>query len=258
MWKQNLPVLLLGLCAVVPGALSQSLEAALLTAGLEAAAEFFNGLADIEEQADNSASLIVYAPTDAALAEDSNITSGGGLSRRDAAENAKQYQIVIALPVPMKRRHDSSEHGYTSDAADLLLNLQGSVYESLLSDPEVVNLGPDRNQSVVEIPTTSNGSGYHHDDDGDKDHHWHEKRCAELQVCNQGPHHHHKSFPVVFTGLGERTNVVGKDIPFDGGVIRPVDRFVTVNENLMCTPLLITLHKASSQSPSSSPKPSPT
>lgn len=63
---------------------------------------------------------------------------------------------------------------------------RGSVHESLLDGPGWVNLGPQRNQSIVE-------------------------KYAALA-----------SAPVVFTGLGESVKITASDIPFDGGVVRPV------------------------------------
>ena len=64
-------------------------------------------------------------------------------------------------------------------------NSSPTVYESLLDDPEIVNLGPGVNQSLVEKPV--------------------------------------EGVPTVFAGAGKAVPVVGDDIPFDGGVIRPVD-----------------------------------
>lgn len=65
-------------------------------------------------------------------------------------------------------------------------NSPAAVYESLLSDPEIVNLGPGVNQSLVEKPVGDAG------------------------------------VPNVFAGAGQVVPIVGNDIPFDGGVIRPV------------------------------------
>ncbi|EGO55206.1 hypothetical protein NEUTE1DRAFT_85340 [Neurospora tetrasperma FGSC 2508] len=65
-------------------------------------------------------------------------------------------------------------------------NSPAAVYESLLSDPEIVNLGLGVNQSLVEKPVGDAG------------------------------------VPNVFAGAGQVVPIVGNDIPFDGGVIRPV------------------------------------
>ncbi|KAK0701533.1 FAS1 domain-containing protein [Apiosordaria backusii] len=68
----------------------------------------------------------------------------------------------------------------------------GSARVTFLDDPTLVNLGPGRAQSIVE-------------------------RCPPDQI-----------WPVVHGGLGRNVSVVGSDIPFSGGVIRPVDGIITV------------------------------
>ncbi|KAK3485407.1 FAS1 domain-containing protein [Neurospora hispaniola] len=65
-------------------------------------------------------------------------------------------------------------------------NSPAAVFQSLLSDPDIVNLGPGVNQSLVEKPVGDAG------------------------------------VPTVFAGAGKAVPVVGDDIPFDAGVIRPV------------------------------------
>ncbi|KAL0468458.1 FAS1 domain-containing protein [Neurospora intermedia] len=78
-------------------------------------------------------------------------------------------------------------------------NSPAAVYESLLSDPEIVNLGPGVNQSLVEKPV------------GDAD------------------------VPNVFAGAGKVVPVVGDDIPFEGGVIRPVASLLEIPGSIPST-----------------------
>lgn len=69
----------------------------------------------------------------------------------------------------------------------------GDARMTFLDDPEYVNLGWVNNQSLVERPSNCN--------------------------CDGGKRQ-------VYTGLGRSVNVAGKDIPFDNGVIRPIDGLV--------------------------------
>ncbi|KAM6522113.1 hypothetical protein FALCPG4_011802 [Fusarium falciforme] len=72
---------------------------------------------------------------------------------------------------------------------------------TFLDDPAYVNLGWVNNQSLVERP-----SDYY--------------AGAKRQV---------------YTGLGGSVNVAGKDIPFDNGVIRPIDGDLTLPESISST-----------------------
>ncbi|KAJ4233276.1 hypothetical protein NW759_002057 [Fusarium solani] len=78
-------------------------------------------------------------------------------------------------------------------------NLQsgGDARMTFLDDPAYVNLGWVNNQSLVERPAG-----------------------AKRQV---------------YTGLGGNVNVAGNDIPFDNGVIRPIDGDLTLPESISST-----------------------
>ncbi|UKZ72676.1 hypothetical protein TrVFT333_000309 [Trichoderma virens FT-333] len=75
---------------------------------------------------------------------------------------------------------------------------RGSVYETLYHD-DLVLLGSGHNQSLVEryVPSAS--------------------------------------LPFVFSGLGKNAQVIGSDIPFDKGVIRPIDAVLTLPRSLSST-----------------------
>ncbi|EHK19972.1 uncharacterized protein TRIVIDRAFT_155305 [Trichoderma virens Gv29-8] len=75
---------------------------------------------------------------------------------------------------------------------------RGSVYETLYHD-DFVLLGSGHNQSLVERNVPS------------------------------------ASLPFVFSGLGKSAQVVGSDIPFDKGVIRPIDAVLTLPRSLSST-----------------------
>ncbi|GAB1312557.1 hypothetical protein MFIFM68171_02767 [Madurella fahalii] len=129
--------------------------------------------------------VIVYAPMDAALAREDNEI----LTRRTTDEEAKDTAIYFANmnSVTLKRQ------------AAVCLQSAGSTLSTFLNDPEWVNLGPGRNQSIVE------------------------KNMAFV------------SAPVVYTGLGAASKVTAGDIPFDGGVIRPVSDIFALPRNLSYT-----------------------
>lgn len=78
--------------------------------------------------------------------------------------------------------------GEDSDSAQ---SPNGTVRETLLNGSEFVNLGPGHNQSLVERNTSSLGR------------------------------------PTVYGGLGQSVEVAGEDIPFDNGVVRPINGYVT-------------------------------
>ncbi|KAM0434035.1 hypothetical protein ACHAPT_003979 [Fusarium lateritium] len=82
------------------------------------------------------------------------------------------------------------------------LQAGGEARQTFLDDPEYVNLGWVSNQSLVERPSASSYAG------------------AKGQV---------------YTGLGSSVNIAGDDIPFDNGVIRPVDGDLTLPESLSDT-----------------------
>ncbi|GAB1312670.1 Periostin [Madurella fahalii] len=79
----------------------------------------------------------------------------------------------------------------------------GAVRETLLNDPAFVNLGSGHNQSLVEknVPSAAR--------------------------------------PTVHGGLGTTVGVAGDDIPFDSGVVRPIDGVLTLPSTLSATLPLI-------------------
>ncbi|RSL62668.1 hypothetical protein CEP54_005625 [Fusarium duplospermum] len=77
----------------------------------------------------------------------------------------------------------------------------GDARMTFLDDPAYVNLGWANNQSLVERPSN---------------------------CCAGGKRQ-------VYTGLGGSVNVAGKDIPFDNGVIRPIDGDLTLPESISST-----------------------
>ncbi|KAJ4322233.1 hypothetical protein N0V84_004947 [Fusarium piperis] len=77
----------------------------------------------------------------------------------------------------------------------------GDARMTFLDDPEYVNLGWVNNQSLVEKPSN---------------------------CCAGGKRQ-------VYTGLGGNVNVAGHDIPFDNGVIRPIDGDLTLPESISST-----------------------
>ncbi|GAB1316990.1 hypothetical protein MFIFM68171_07200 [Madurella fahalii] len=74
----------------------------------------------------------------------------------------------------------------------------GALRETLLSDPGFVNLGPGHNQSLIERNVSS-------------------------------------SWPTLFGGLGKTVAVVGGDIHFDDGVVRPIDGILTLPSTMSST-----------------------
>ncbi|KAK4243846.1 Periostin [Corynascus novoguineensis] len=86
--------------------------------------------------------------------------------------------------------------GEDGDAAD---TPPGAVRETMLDGSEFVNLGPGHNQSLVERNTSSSGR------------------------------------PTVYGGLGQSVEVAGEDIPFDNGVVRPINGVLTLPSTLSST-----------------------
>ncbi|KAM7197756.1 hypothetical protein V8F20_006429 [Naviculisporaceae sp. PSN 640] len=125
-------------------------------------------------------SFIVYAPPNEAVTGNTTITRR---AEDDDKNQTAQYQFMFANEnAPVLGRRQAGGGSTT-----------GSVFRTLLNDPEYVNLGPGKNQSVVQ-----KGS-------------------------------------VIFSGLGAKVNTLSADIPFDGGVIRPVDGFLTLPSTLSDT-----------------------
>ncbi|EJT69957.1 hypothetical protein GGTG_12134 [Gaeumannomyces tritici R3-111a-1] len=132
--------------------------------------------------------IIVYAPTNPALTAAGALTGNGTtLSRRD-----EDHDRWIALCM-------ANQNAVVLKRDVLSSCSPGSVFETLLSGPEWVNLGPGRNQSLVEKGVSFS------------------------------------SRPLVLTGLGASIKVVASDIAFDGGVVRPVDGIPTLPRSLSYT-----------------------
>ncbi|KAF5013957.1 hypothetical protein FDECE_86 [Fusarium decemcellulare] len=195
LWQFLVPSLLL-----CESALAQSLLAVLEENGFDTFAQRLQGnpILDIAKN-----DLLIYAPTNAGLARSNNVT----LLRRqeendDDEEEESNRQIDIAMnivdpgglrfPVP---------GGPSEDRRKLIRDVKtgGSVWGTFLDDPEYVNLGPGRNQSLVEKPSA------------------------------------YGLRPFVFSGLGSKAQVAGDDIPFDKGIIRPIDSDLTLPQNISST-----------------------
>ncbi|KAG7290338.1 hypothetical protein NEMBOFW57_000338 [Staphylotrichum longicolle] len=138
--------------------------------------------------------LIVYAPTNAAL-----VANNGSLTRRATDEDLKKTRarfgaVNRSAPRPQEppTRSPPVVNGTRRVRHRDELVPSGSAFVTLLDDPEFVNLGPGINQSIVE------------------------KRAVSSEL------------PVVFAGLGAAVRVMGDDIPFDKGVIRPTNGLPTL------------------------------
>lgn len=114
--------------------------------------------------------LVIYAPTNDGIRE-ANVNR-----RRDHGE---------PHPTPEEAECGCTNTNTQVQTRDAIVS-PGSARRTFLDDPDLVNLGPGRNQTVVE-------------------------KCLPNQL-----------FPIIYSGLGVNVSVVGDDIPFDGGVIRPV------------------------------------
>ncbi|RYP18467.1 hypothetical protein DL765_003921 [Monosporascus sp. GIB2] len=132
--------------------------------------------------------VIVYAPTNQFLPRDGDVTVARrqteGDAQRERERREKEYHAANQESVVFKRG---------------VLVPEGSVYDTLLSDPDWVNLGPGCNQRIVE------------------------------------KHVGLTSAPVVLTGLGESVKVTANDIPFDDGVVRPISGVFMLPGNLSYT-----------------------
>jgi hypothetical protein len=133
-----------------------------------------------------SSDLIIYAPTNAAL-----LANNATLARRASQKTETKFNTVnksaFQPPRPPTNKPPAVGNGTRLVRHRDELIPSGSAFVTLLDDPEFVNLGPGVNQSIVE------------------------KRAASSEL------------PVVFSGLGAVVKVTGNDIPFDKGIIRPVN-----------------------------------
>ncbi|RYP67496.1 hypothetical protein DL769_005743 [Monosporascus sp. CRB-8-3] len=186
MLRQRLNALL-ALCAA--SALAQPLLTALEENGFTEFAQVIQGDPILNAGPD----IIVYAPTNAALTGSNGTVP---ITRRDDEDNnqaSNGYKAVDnTAPGPVGPPTDFNR------IRDVMVS-PGSALVTLLDNPEFVNLGPGRNQIIVE------------------------KNVASA------------SLPLVFSGLGASVKVTGDDIPFDNGVIRPIDGDVTLPENISST-----------------------
>ncbi|KAK4161321.1 FAS1 domain-containing protein [Cladorrhinum sp. PSN259] len=172
--------LLLGLSAAP--ALSQSLNAALQANG-------FTDFARIAAQVPSIANaagpgLLIYASTNDAIRE-------ANLNRANAAGSRRRQDDGEPRPTPEEIECQTTNTHSQRQRRDTAV-APGTARQTFLDDPQLVNLGPGRNQTVVE-------------------------KCIPGQV-----------WPLIFSGLAINVSVVGPDIPFDGGLIRPVGGVFTV------------------------------
>ncbi|RYP69884.1 hypothetical protein DL771_005827 [Monosporascus sp. 5C6A] len=188
MLKQHL-IAFLALCA--DSAVAQSLETALEENGFTEYAALLQG--DPLLQA--GPNILVYAPTNAALTRNNDTAAvtrrQNRGDRRQASCQNKAVNLGAAPPgrPPVKRDNRVRQ----------VVVSPGSAFQTLLDDPEYVNLGPGRNQTIVEKSAAS------------------------------------ASLPLVFSGLGQSVSVTGLDIPFDQGVIRPIDGDLALPESISST-----------------------
>lgn len=120
---------------------------------------------------------VIYASTNEAIRE-ANLNRGpSGSRRRDEGDEPR--------PTPEELECQCTNTHSQKQKRDAIVS-PGSARQTLLDDASLVNLGPGRNQTVVE-------------------------KCLPNLL-----------FPIIYSGLGVNVSVVGNDIPFDGGVIRPV------------------------------------
>ncbi|RYP33110.1 hypothetical protein DL767_004895 [Monosporascus sp. MG133] len=186
MLRQRLNALL-ALCAA--SALAQPLLTALEENGFTEFARVLQGDPILNAGPD----IIVYAPTNAALTGSNRTVP---VTRRDDEDDNRASNGYKAV--------DATAPGPVGPPTDIVrirdvMVSPGSALVTLLDDPEFVNLGPGRNQIIVEKSVAS------------------------------------ASLPLVFSGLGASVKVTGDDIPFDNGVIRPINGDVTLPENVSST-----------------------
>ncbi|KAI0600998.1 FAS1 domain-containing protein [Biscogniauxia sp. FL1348] len=143
--------------------------------------------------------LIVYSPTNAALISSQNETVARRAPARTNTRARNSFSCVNAVAPTWIDPSTSQGGNGTIRLFRKQGTTSGTVYGTFLDDPEWVNLGPGRNQSLVEKTLTSS------------------------------------SLPIVFSGLGASVRVTASDIPFDGGVIRPIDGVLTLPGNLSYT-----------------------
>lgn len=146
--------------------------------------------------------LVVYSPTNAAL-----VNNGPNVpitARDTSAEVDASFHFARELGKsgrPLQPPLFPAANGSTQNRLRVrdLGCTPGAVYETLLSNPAFVQLGPGHNQTIVEKHVSS------------------------------------AARPLVFTGLGASVKVTAADIPFDNGVIRPISGLFTLPRPLSKT-----------------------
>ncbi len=134
--------------------------------------------------------LVVYAPTNAALARQE---AGTDPLRRLGRGDKEQAGAQIKVARDTARKDDDprkNPKGNSTKFGRDYHELHGRVMVTFLNDPDYANLGPGINQTVIEA------------------------RAAYSRL------------PLVFSGLGASVRVSGEDIPYSHGVIRPIDGLV--------------------------------
>ncbi|KLU85790.1 hypothetical protein MAPG_04810 [Magnaporthiopsis poae ATCC 64411] len=174
---------LLASCASLAAAQSGSLQQVLDQGGLTDYADLLQKVNSPLLTSGNN--LIIYATINAAF-DDNNST----IKRRDEADEAAATAAIQAsnseAPASTSKR-DTSSLG--SSPGSSLGCGPGVSRVTFLNDPRWVNLGPGRNQTVVEKQLPSSAG------------------------------------PVVIAGFGDGIRVTGADLPFDRGVVRPIADF---------------------------------
>ncbi|PNP49633.1 hypothetical protein THARTR1_09644 [Trichoderma harzianum] len=141
--------------------------------------------------------VVVYAPSNGAFVSSANAS----LSRRQAGAASGLDNSLYFANAIKNQYIDPSAGGQNNSSARRFRKRTaslGTVLETLYQDPSV-RLGPGNNQTLVERNVPS------------------------------------ASLPFVFSGSGKTSKVTGPDIPFDNGIIRPIDALLSLPGNLSAT-----------------------
>lgn len=179
--------LVASLSVFATSAVTQSLLAALQESGFTTYADLIQGSQILSA----GPGLVVYAPTNAALKRNGNIT----IARRDDESDYLDASASFSCTAATTPTYSKPINGSKAALVRYGGPASGFAYETLLNDPAWVNLGSGHNQSLVEKNLIS------------------------------------EPLPIVLSGLGTSTKVVADDIPFDQGVIRPIGGFVFRNSH---------------------------
>ena len=142
--------------------------------------------------------IVVYAPSNNAF---DTISSSGNLTvarRADDDAIKRRTAASYGFGEVTYPTHISSANNTLFSVVGKRETDLGAVYETLYHDSSV-RLGSGHNQTLVQRNVPS------------------------------------ASLPFVFTGLGKYVRVTGDDIPFDHGVVRPIDGLLTLPRNLSAT-----------------------